>query len=142
MPRSAEEAKKSVLDMRKKMLDGHPNPSKLFNIKHDRGGMVDVEFVVQYLVLSASCAHPELANNFGNILLLEMAARLGLVDNELMPAAVKAYRRYRALQHEIRLNSGEGVPLRVPHELVSDEKAAVLALWRSVFGTDDPQRGE
>ena len=142
MPRSAEEAKKSVLDMRKKMLDGHPNPSKLFNIKHDRGGMVDVEFVVQYLVLSASCAHPELANNFGNILLLEMAARLGLVDKELMPAAVKAYRRYRALQHEIRLNSGEGVPLRVPHELVSDEKAAVLALWRSVFGTDDPQRGE
>ena len=142
MPRSAEEAKKSVLDMRKKMLDGHPNPSKLFNIKHDRGGMVDVEFVVQYLVLSASSAHPELANNFGNILLLEMAARLGLVDNELMPAAVKAYRRYRALQHEIRLNSGEGVPLRVPHELVSDEKVAVLALWRSVFGTDDPQRGE
>ena len=142
MPRSAEEARASVLDMRKKMLDGHPNPTKLFNIKHDRGGMVDVEFVVQYLVLSASGTHPELVNNFGNILLLEIAARLGLIDPELTPPAVRAYRRYRALQHEIRLNGGEGVPVRVPPEMVEKERRAVLALWRSVFGIDGPQRGE
>ena len=124
------------------MLDGHPNPTKLFNIKHDRGGMVDVEFVVQYLVLSASGTHPELVNNFGNILLLEIAARLGLIDPELTPPAVRAYRRYRALQHEIRLNGGEGVPVRVPPEMVEKERRAVLALWRSVFGIDGPQRGE
>ena len=128
--------------MRRKMLDGHPNPTKLFNIKHDRGGMVDVEFVVQYLVLSASGTHPELVNNFGNILLLEIAARLGLIDAELTPQAVRAYRRYRALQHEIRLNGGEGVPVRVPAEMVETERRAVLALWQSVFGTDGPRRGE
>lgn len=111
-----------------------------FDIKHDRGGMVDVEFIVQLLVLTSSSTHPELVNNFGNILLLETAARLGLVDEQLVKPAVKAYRRYRALQHEIRLNCGEGVPVRVPMKMVEDEKAAVLALWKAVFGTEGPTR--
>jgi [glutamine synthetase] adenylyltransferase / [glutamine synthetase]-adenylyl-L-tyrosine phosphorylase len=40
-----------VLAMRQKMHDGHPNRSALFDLKHDRGGMVDIEFIVQTLVL-------------------------------------------------------------------------------------------
>lgn len=140
LARTGEEACRDVLDMRRKMLEGHPNRTPYFDIKHDRGGMVDVEFVVQLLVLTHSKAHPELVNNFGNILLMETAARLGLVDDELAASAVRAYRRYRVLQHEIRLNSGEGVPVRVPVDLVREEQKAVLALWKSVFGTDEPQR--
>lgn len=140
LARTGEDACRDVLDMRRKMLEGHSNRTPYFDIKHDRGGMVDVEFVVQLLVLTHSKAHPELVNNFGNILLMETAARLGLVDDELAASAVRAYRRYRVLQHEIRLNSGEGVPVRVPVDLVREEQKAVLALWESVFGTDEPQR--
>jgi glutamine synthetase adenylyltransferase len=44
--------RKEVLAMRQKMVDGHPNNSGLFDLKHDRGGMVDIEFIVQYLVLA------------------------------------------------------------------------------------------
>ena len=51
-----------------------------------------------------------------------------------------AYRRYRALQHEIRLNAGEGVPARVPLDMIEEEREAVKALWREVFGNDGPQR--
>lgn len=140
LPRTLESARQDVLDMRLRMLEGHANRTVYFDIKHDRGGMVDVEFIVQLLVLTSSSTHPELVNNFGNILLLETAARLGLVDEQLVKPAVKAYRRYRALQHEIRLNCGEGVPVRVPMKMVEDEKAAVLALWKAVFGTEGPTR--
>ena len=102
--------------------------------------MVDVEFIVQLLVLTHSAEHPELVNNFGNILLLEKAADLGLTDPAVSAPAVRAYRRYRALQHEIRLNAGEGVPVRVPADMIEAEREAVLKLWRTVFETDAPLR--
>ena len=140
LSRSAQDARRDVLEMRRKMLDGHPNRTPNFDIKQDRGGMVDVEFIVQLLVLCHSAEHPELVNNFGNILLLETAARLGLVDAAAAEPAVRAYRRYRAIQHEIRLNAGEGVPARVPAGMLDAERSAVLALWRAVFGTDEPRR--
>lgn len=140
MPRDEAELRRGIIEMRGKMLEGHPNRSKAFDIKHDRGGMVDVEFVVQHLVLAHAAEHEELVNNFGNILLLEMCSRLGYIGEETAKAAVSAYRRYRALQHEIRLNAGESAPARVPPELVEGERRTVEALWREVFGTDEPQR--
>ena len=48
------------------MLAGHPNPSALFDLKHDAGGMVDVEFSVQYLVLANAHTHGVLTRNAGN----------------------------------------------------------------------------
>lgn len=138
--RDREALAKEVCAMRAKMLEGHPNRSAHFDLKHDRGGMVDVEFIVQYCVLGWSAEHAELVNNFGNILLLEMCARLGLIDLELATKAVAAYRRYRELQHEIRLNAGEGVPARVPNDMLQEERQTVRALWRSVFGNDGPER--
>ncbi len=140
MPRDEAEVRRSILEMRAKILDGHPNRSTAFDIKYDRGGMVDVEFVVQHLVLAHAAQHGELVNNFGNILLLEMCARLGFISASTARAAVAAYRRYRALQHEIRLNAGESAPARVSPALVASERKAVEALWREVFCTDEPQR--
>lgn len=141
-PRDRQALAQGILAMRARMLDGHPNRTLYFDIKHDRGGMIDVEFIVQYLVLGFACGHASLVNNFGNILLLEMAAREGLVDESLAMRAVSAYRRYRALQHEIRLNAGDSTPALVPPEMVDEDREAVLALWRSVFGTAKPERGD
>jgi len=50
--RNLPDLKKSILEMREKMLAAHPNRSGLFDLKHDRGGMIDIEFAVQYLVLA------------------------------------------------------------------------------------------
>ena len=141
MPRDEEKLKRDVVAMRAKMLEGHPNCSALFDIKHDRGGMVDIEFAVQKMVLSASREHTELINNFGNTLLLEMTAKAGLIRETTAAQAVKAYRRYRDIQREIRLGLGaEGGPVRVEPGLVCKEAEDVKTLWREVFGTDEPQR--
>ena len=139
LPRVKEEVFKNVLDMRQKMLEGHPNRSSWFDLKHDRGGMVDVEFVVQALVLVYSHEHPELINNFGNIRLLDMAAEVGLIDQSVAENAAKAYRRYRAIQRTIRLERGDW-PARIEPSMVVDEIAAVTTLWRTVFATDAPHR--
>ena len=127
-----------VIDMRRRMLEGHPNPSELFDLKHDRGGMVDIEFIVQTLVLGHSAEHPQLVHNFGNIALLRMAGEAGLIDPALALTVANAYRHDRKLQHELRLNSGEGGAARVPPELVANEARAVRALWRAVLGSDAP----
>lgn len=139
LPREKDVVFANVVDMRQKMLDGHANPTRRFDLKHDRGGMVDVEFAVQALVLAYSHDHPELINNFGNIRLLSMAAEAGLIDSVIADRAANAYRRYRAIQRKIRLERGDG-PTRVEFDLVSDEIAAVKALWQAVFGDEGPQR--
>ena len=121
-----------IAAMRQKILDAHPNRSQLFDLKHDRGGIIDVEFIVQYLVLGYSEQHAELTGNIGNLALLKLAGRLGLVENQQALAAHDAYRDFRQRQHRLRL-AGEQYARVAPKE-VSAHAAAVLALWQSVFG--------
>lgn len=66
--------------MRQKMHDGHPNRSELFDLKHDSGGMVDIEFMVQYLVLAHGHWYAPLLDNRGNIELLRRAGQAGLMS--------------------------------------------------------------
>jgi glutamate-ammonia-ligase adenylyltransferase len=123
-----------VLAMRERMLGAHPNRTPLFDLKHDRGGMVDIEFIVQYLVLAHSRAHYELTGNLGNIALLHMAGALGLIPADLAERVTDAYREYRRLQHALRLNGAEFA--RVEPAAVAPHIAATRALWRAVFGAD------
>ena len=59
---------------------------------------------------------------------------MGLIPEATAEAAADAYRKLRVIQHEVRLNAGEGVPARVEPERVETERRAVEALWRAVFG--------
>ena len=136
--RNAEETKAEVLKMRQRMHDGHPNKTELFDVKHDEGGMVDVEFIVQYLVLQYSAKFPQLVNNFGNIKMLEMASDAGLIPKDLALEVSAIYRKYRRIQHEFRLNS-PSVPVRVPKEEFADDAAKVRELWSLVFGPSEGQ---
>ena len=117
--------------MREKLHAAHPNKSDLFDLKHDRGGMIDVEFAVQFLVLAHSQRFPELTKNLGNIALLGMAADLGLIEKEAADKARNAYRAFRRLQHALRLNGAQYA--RVPSEQVAAERDAVRALSRALF---------
>src|SRR3546814_5803626 len=95
--------------MREKISAGQPNPTQYFDLKHDRGGMVDVEFITQYLVLCRAREHPELLDNLGNIALLRLASKAGLIPQELAGGVADAYREFRKQQHadrkSTRLNS-------------------------------------
>ncbi|WP_115952830.1 bifunctional [glutamate--ammonia ligase]-adenylyl-L-tyrosine phosphorylase/[glutamate--ammonia-ligase] adenylyltransferase [Cupriavidus plantarum] len=131
-PRDADALRAEIVEMRGKVSDGHPNPTALFDLKHDRGGMVDIEFTVQYLVLLHSRAHPALTRNAGNIALLRIAGELGLIDTTLAGEVGDAYRLFRARQHQLRLDGH--AQARVPPASVANETARVRALWTAVFG--------
>jgi glutamate-ammonia-ligase adenylyltransferase len=122
---------REVLGMREKLHAAHPNRSGLFDLKHDRGGMIDIEFAVQFLVLSHAHRHPGLTVNLGNIALLKICAGLGLIDEDLAESCRNAYRKFRRLQHRLRLN-GEKYA-RVPPERVALKSKAVRNLWKAVF---------
>ncbi len=123
---------RDVLEMRRKMHDGHPNRSSLFDLKHDAGGMIDIEFAVQFLVLAHSHRHKRLTGNLGNIALLGISGELGLIPPALAERCRDAYREFRRLQHALRLNGAQYA--RVPPEEVAPHVSAVRELWESVFG--------
>jgi glutamate-ammonia-ligase adenylyltransferase len=132
LPRDRDTLSREVIDMRRRMLSGHPNPTALFDLKHDAGGMVDVEFAVQYLILAHAHDHAALTRNAGNIALLGIAGDLGLVPKSIAADTADAYREYRRLQHKIRLT---GAPhARIDPSAQAERRAAVAALWSHVFG--------
>ena len=132
MPREAAPLATEIVAMRERVAAGHPNRTELFDLKHDRGGMVDIEFVVQYWVLLHAARDPELILNTGNIALLREVARYGLMRPEEAETVGGAYRAYRKLQHRLRLDGMEKA--RVPAERIAAERDAVLRLWQRVFG--------
>jgi glutamate-ammonia-ligase adenylyltransferase len=134
--RDPEPLKTEILAMRDKLHAAHPNRSRLFDVKHDAGGMIDIEFAVQFLVLAFSSDFPSLTGNLGNIALLRMAADHGLIPPELAERCRNAYREFRRIQHSLRLNGARYA--RVPLERVADEVEAVKALWRALFRASGP----
>jgi glutamate-ammonia-ligase adenylyltransferase len=133
-PRDTKKLRDEVIDMRRTMAEGHPNKTGLFDLKHDRGGMVDIEFIVQYLVLAHAAKHPKLARNDGNIALLDYAGEIGLIDATLAHRVGDAYREFRHLQHQLRLQAENHA--RVPADSVAGHVKAACALWTAVFGPD------
>ncbi len=136
-PRDLAELRREVLMMRQRMVDAHATKATQaddgFDLKQDPGGLIDVEFIVQYLVLGHARAHPELVANLGNIALLRIAGGLGLIPPTLAEKVGDAYREYRRTQHAQRLNS---LPGRVARESVAERIGAVRELWRFVFGDE------
>ncbi|BBP05295.1 glutamate-ammonia-ligase adenylyltransferase [Sulfuriferula plumbiphila] len=131
-PRDPARLREDVLAMRQKMHAGHPNHSDLFDLKHDAGGIVDVEFMVQYLVLAHAARHRELTRNSGNIALLRLAAELELIPASDAEAVRSAYRELRRLQHALRLHGIQTA--RIEPMQVAGHAAAVRRLWRTLFG--------
>jgi glutamate-ammonia-ligase adenylyltransferase len=131
-PRELAALRDEVLGMRARMTEAHANKSELFDLKHDHGGLIDVEFMVQYLVLGHSHQHPELTGNLGNIALLHIAGGLGLIPMDEAAACADAYRELRRRQHALRLADERHA--RVAQEELLAEREAVCALWREVFG--------
>ncbi len=128
--RDAASLKAEIVAMREKVRTAHPVPAGRFDVKHSPGGMVDVEFVVQYLVLLHTARHPVLADNVGNIALLHRAEAEGLLPAGVGHAAADAYRDMRRLQHRARLNED---PTHMAPQDTQAACAAVQALWQAVM---------
>lgn len=122
--------KQEVLSMRQKMRANVKPHADLFDVKQGEGGIIDVEFIVQYLVLLHAKDHQQLTENLGNIALLAMLAELGYLDTALAEKVADAYRQYRKIIHSAKLQAKEAT---VTHVEVAAHQAAVVQLWKNLF---------
>jgi glutamate-ammonia-ligase adenylyltransferase len=120
-----------IVAMRERVRSAHPVTADRFDVKHSIGGMVDAEFAMQFLVLSKTATHPELADNVGNIALMHRSEQAGLVPQGIGSAAADAYRELRRVQHRARLNEE---PTQVAPRELATERDAVTAFCKAVFG--------
>jgi len=128
--RDANTLQQEVLSMREKMrASHHPKPDQ-FDVKQDQGGIIDVEFIVQYLLLSHAHQHAQLTENIGNIALLSLLAELGYISSKLAADTADAYRKYRKLIHASKL---QGQPAVTTQTELQQERQAVIQLWQLVF---------
>ncbi|MDY0007035.1 MAG: bifunctional [glutamate--ammonia ligase]-adenylyl-L-tyrosine phosphorylase/[glutamate--ammonia-ligase] adenylyltransferase [Spongiibacteraceae bacterium] len=141
-PREPGPLQAAVRDMRRRMREhllprGYGTPEKpLFHLKHGFGGIVDLEFMVQYAVLAWSHKYPALAVWTDNIRILEALAQAGLLSPERSAALIEAYKVMRAQGHRLNLQQ---LPGEVPLSEFVAERETVIAAWRELLGDDTPQ---
>jgi glutamate-ammonia-ligase adenylyltransferase len=131
--RDMQKLKVEVIAMREKMRAAQVLSEDMFDIKHSVGGIIDVEFIVQYLVLAYAKKYPQLTENIGNIGLLSILGQLKIIDKKLGMEVADAYREYRKLIHAKKLQEQVA---KVKLTEVEKQQMAVLTLWNEVFGND------
>ena len=130
-PKDTELLRNEIISMRERIEQTHP--SCLEDVKYARGGIVDVEFLVQYLILHYAGQYQDLLHNYGNIALLSIASEHGLIDAKLAEKCQLAYRYYRQIQHQANLYDLKLI--RANHDL-TDHYQAVKLLWSQLLKQD------
>lgn len=123
--------KRDIVEMRNRMRQEKKDRADALDLKNTRGGVVDIEFIVQYLILAWSRAHPEFVGNLGNFALITRAAALGIIDEGSAATLGKAYLAYRARLSKAQLNNERKAWIGLDE--LADERAAVVRAWRAVF---------
>lgn len=139
--RDLAELRREVSEMRAKMRDNLGTPSTAagtapnafeaaapFDLKQDAGGIVDIEFMVQYAALAWSWQHPELVEFTDNIRILEALERVGLMSGEDVLKLQDAYKAYRAAAHRLSLQKQPGV---VSGDHFHAERRMVMQMWKA-----------
>ncbi len=130
-PRDHAELVRGIVEMRQRMRENldTSNP-QLFDLKQGPGGLVDIEFIVQYGVLAHAHAHPELLQYTDNVRLLEQLGKAGLLSRSETQTLADAYRDYRGTVHRRALAEQSGP---VEGSLFVEQRQAVQAIWQRLF---------
>ncbi|NOZ11112.1 MAG: bifunctional [glutamate--ammonia ligase]-adenylyl-L-tyrosine phosphorylase/[glutamate--ammonia-ligase] adenylyltransferase [Gammaproteobacteria bacterium] len=132
LARDPQELATAVVDMRNKIAaEKRVAPPKFFHVKQDRGGIVDIEFMVQYCVLKWAEEYPDVTHHTDNIGILEDLANAGLLEQVPKQALVDAYRHYLSIEHRLKLT--EQPPWVGEDELVV-HRQKVMEVWENLLG--------
>ena len=128
-PRDLPGLRADVLSMRQKM-ESALNKTKAgeFDLKQSRGGIVDIEFMVQYGVLAYAHQYPALLKWTDNIRLLDELAIAGVMPRQDAEFLSETYRSYRGRLHRLKLQEASSV---VPDSEFAEERVGVSRIWSS-----------
>jgi glutamate-ammonia-ligase adenylyltransferase len=138
-PRDLATLRGEVSEMRAKMRDNLGSPATAagtaanafdaatsFDLKQDAGGIVDIEFMVQYAALAWSREHPQLLRFTDNMRILDGLRDAGLIPAEDVALLQDAYKAYRAAAHRQALQKQAGT---VGGEQFAAERRGVMRIW-------------
>lgn len=127
------ELTQAVSEMRIKMreqLSKSRDEEKVFDLKQSRGGIVDIEFIVQFVVLKWAADYPELTQYTDNVRILEQMAQLNIVTLDESRSLISAYLYYRACSHRLALQKEAGI---VPYASIENHVEIVTNVWAKLL---------
>jgi glutamate-ammonia-ligase adenylyltransferase len=126
-PRIMSKLKQEVMDMRDRMRRELSSPEpEFFDLKQDTGGIVDIEFLVQYLVLLKSSEYNELTRWTDTVRLLETLNHTGIIEADIAHFLKVTYLTYRSTVHQLSLQEK---PAKVPENKFRDLRENVKKIW-------------
>ncbi|WP_255463468.1 bifunctional [glutamate--ammonia ligase]-adenylyl-L-tyrosine phosphorylase/[glutamate--ammonia-ligase] adenylyltransferase [Microbulbifer sp. YPW1] len=130
--RDEQKLRKEVVEMRNKMR-AHLDKSndQQFDLKHGPGGIVDIEFMVQYAALAWAQGAPSIVRYTDNIRILESLSEAGLMPAHQAAHLIDAYKAYRSEGHRLALQQQPGV---VSGDQFEAERKTVETTWQQILG--------
>ncbi len=124
---------KDILQMRKKMVDNIPKGQKGtgFHLKKDRGGIVDIEFIIQYLVLLHAHEYQKLTEATGCKTILHLLGTTGLLASKQVDILKRTYSLYMKTVNHLTLDLKEP---KVPVDLFKAERQQISDIFQQVLG--------
>lgn len=126
-PRKHAELRVDIVDMRGRIAQADADETDL---KRGVGGIVDIEFMVQYLVLAWALEHPELCEFTDNVRILGAAARVGVLSESQCSLLTDAYLALRAERHRTALDIVDDQRAR---EVLERHRDGVRGIWKQLF---------
>ena len=130
-PRNSKKLVEEVLSMREKMRQSAiKNIPGMFDIMQGVGGIKDIEFLVQFIVLHCSHQFPSLIEYTDNIRILESIGIVNLLSNDDVELLCNAYRAFRAVVHRTNL---QDLPALIPDDELLHYRQMVARIWQEVL---------
>lgn len=119
-----------VLMMRERMKSHFTPHADQFDLKHSAGGLIDIEFLAQHLVLKFAESHPAVTKFPDNVRIFELAMQEGVLSDEDGEALTRVYLLYRALIHRLSL---QDKPIAVPAKFLVETRGQVIDIFERWF---------
>jgi [glutamine synthetase] adenylyltransferase / [glutamine synthetase]-adenylyl-L-tyrosine phosphorylase len=130
-PHDKKELQEKIGEMRERMRKEAKKPPRgKFDLKQGRGGITDIEFITQYVVLAWAQKQPELLMFPDNIRILETCESAGLLSRKTIDLLCDAYRAYRDQMHHLRL---QYQPNYVASKMFAVFRRGVRQIWRELL---------
>lgn len=131
MPRDHYALKKEVREMREKMRENlDTTKAGEFDLKQSKGGIADIEFIVQFCVLDQAATNEPLVTYTDNIRLLDGLAQIGTLSEPVTEQLKQAYCCYRDYGHKQALQGDKAV---ASEEDFAQSRAQVERIWQQVM---------
>ncbi len=129
--REISKVRDSIVEMREKISLEHGSKDKTkFDIKKDKGGIVDIEFIVQFYVLSYANKYNEICTYTDNVRILDACSQVKLIEAKTAEELKKIYLQYRKHLHQMSLQMHTET---VEMSVFANERLAVQNYWTSLL---------